>query len=90
MFKVITLLSLVVGISHSLLSSNPIYPISAIAEDLLVDANAIIRNYETTFVVKNEGNAVKTIKKTISILNKKGDDENILQVPYSQQIKITT
>lgn len=49
------------------------YPASTIPEDLKTNANAVIRNYNESFIQNDINNAVYKANKVITILNKKGD-----------------
>lgn len=84
MKKLITLLVL---ISVRTFSQN--YAISEIPEELKKDANAVIRNISSEYVIKAEDNIELKKKIIISILNKAGESVSYVYIPYDKYSKIS-
>jgi hypothetical protein len=84
MKKLITLLVL---ISVRTFSQN--YAISEIPEELKKDANAVIRNISSEYVIKAEDNIELKKKIIISILNKADESVSYVYIPYDKYSKIS-
>lgn len=58
------------------------YPVYSISQDLQQNANAVIRHYETVYTVESPTNAVKYVKKVVTVLNEEGDNHAALHLSY--------
>ena len=74
-------------ISVRMLSQN--YGISEIPEELKKDANAVIRNISSEYVIKAENSIELKKKIIISILNKAGEGNSYVYIPYDKYSKIS-
>ncbi|WP_084403468.1 DUF3857 domain-containing protein [Epilithonimonas caeni] len=81
------LITLFVVISVRMLSQN--YGISEIPEELKKDANAVIRNISSEYVIKAENSIELKKKIIISILNKAGEGNSYVYIPYDKYSKIS-
>lgn len=72
---------------HQLHAQNR-YPIRDIPADLLKNADVVVREYSLTFDVKNEGEAVETEHKVVTLLNNAAADQNDREIPYDEFRKI--
>lgn len=73
--------------SVRMLSQN--YGISLIPEELKIDANAVVRNYSSEYIIKGADNMEIKEKKVISILSKAGDRFSYIHIPYDKASKIS-
>ena len=73
--------------SNLLFSQN--YAVSAIPENLLHKANAVVRNDETTIDINAIDNMVQTYNKTITILNKSGENFSNIRIPYDKSVSVS-
>jgi hypothetical protein len=64
------------------------YPVFAIPEPLLENANAVLRRHETVFDVKSVSEATEKVLYAITILNENAKDEAIVRVPYDKLNKV--
>ncbi len=65
------------------------YAISEIPEELKKDANYVVRNISSEYVIKAENNIELKKKIIISILNKAGEDGSYVYIPYDKYSKIS-
>ena len=70
-----------------MLSQN--YSTSEIPEGLKKDANAVVRNYSSEYIIKGADNMEIKEKKVISILNKAADRFSYVHIPYDKSSKIS-
>jgi hypothetical protein len=76
-------------ISISLFSAGEIkFPASEIPAELLVNANAVIRQWDRTYSVINKGHAKMTEHFVITILNKSADKRAAFSESYSKLLKM--
>ncbi len=64
------------------------YKASAIPDPLKPNAHAVIRRSETVYTVKSLGEAIERTHTIITILDKEGDEQATLRVPYDKLSKI--
>lgn len=67
----------------------PSYPVSTIPEELLKNANAVIRNSECTFEIISETKAKETINYAITILKEGAIDKASLSIFYNKILKVS-
>ena len=76
------------GLTTPALASDPPadnkYPVSAIPDPLLKEANAVLRRHETVYTVQSVREATKKVFYAITILNEKGKDHATLHVFYDK------
>ncbi len=60
-----------------------------IPENLLHKANAVVRNDETTIDINAIDNMVQTYNKTITILNKSGENFSSIRIPYDKSVSVS-
>ena len=65
------------------------YAVSAIPENLLHKANAVVRNDETIIDINAIDNMVQTYNKTITILNKSGENFSSIRIPYDKSVSVS-
>ncbi|MNK83767.1 hypothetical protein D3C87_1035930 [compost metagenome] len=65
------------------------YAISEIPEELKKDANVVVRNYSSEYVIKSVDNMEVKERKIISILNKAGEKFSYVRIPYDKQSKVS-
>lgn len=65
------------------------WAVSTIPAAMTIHADAVLRDDETTFIVKSPGEAVERVRQVITILNKNADDKARLLVPYDRFSKVT-
>lgn len=65
------------------------YAISEIPEELKKDANAVVRNSSSEYVIKSESSIELKKKTVISILNKAGDNLSYVYIPYDKYSRIS-
>lgn len=70
------------------LQAQETYHISNIPQDLLTNANAVVRISSTEIIVKNEGRATINRKMAITILNKAGNDHSSEALHYDKFIDV--
>ncbi len=70
------------------LGDEPVYPFYGIPDALLKNANAVIRNSETSYNIISDRKVVMKVKNAITILNKNGDDYSRFIAFYNDNIKI--
>ena len=78
---------LAVMMSIQMFSQN--YGISEIPEELKKDANAVVRNISSEYVIKAENSLELKKKIAISILNKAGDGSSYVYIPHDKYTKIS-
>ena len=76
-------------LSFSALLFSQNYAVSAIPENLLHKANAVVRNDETTIDINAIDNMVQTYNKTITILNKSGENFSSIRIPYDKSVSVS-
>ncbi|TAG05233.1 MAG: DUF3857 domain-containing protein [Cytophagia bacterium] len=76
----------------SLLAQNNNYSIhslrNSVSAFLLENADAIIRNEETQFIIQDKGQGIIKVKYVCTILNKDGDDEGVITLSQGKLEKI--
>jgi len=82
MKQALLLIALAAGITGAAAQQN--YDVSLIPKDLLIHANSVIRDEETSIDVKDLDNAVVHIKKSVTILNRNGDDNAHIDIYYDK------
>lgn len=65
------------------------YPVSAITDSLLTDANSVVRLYTTEIQVKDPQNATAHYHEVYTVLNKKADD-NLIFTSYNSSFRSLT
>jgi hypothetical protein len=60
------------------------YELGLIPKELLMHANSVVRNEETTIEVKDPDNAVVRVKKAVTVLNSNGDDNARIVIYYDK------
>jgi len=65
------------------------YAVSEIPEELKKDANAVVRNISSEYLIKAENSIEVKQKAIISILNKAGDGGSYVYIPYDKYSKIS-
>ena len=65
------------------------YPAASIDSSLRKGANAVCREYNLEFELRNDGKAIERVHKVITILNKNGDDFSELIIPYDKSKKVS-
>lgn len=65
------------------------YAISEIPEELKKDANAVVRNNSSEYVIKSENQIELKKKIVISILSKAGDNVSYVYIPYDKYSRIS-
>lgn len=64
------------------------YAVSAIPDELKEKAHAVVREYKTSFFVKDIGVAVTKVEGAITILDEKGEMHSTLVIPYNKFTKV--
>jgi hypothetical protein len=64
------------------------YPVSEIPPEMIKEAQVVIREYQTEIKIISKGEAVKKVKKVITILNDKGREGGFLGIGYDRFIKV--
>lgn len=72
------------------LNAQGVYDVSKIPADLKTNAAVVIRNEEMIYEVKDPGNASKTYKKVVTILNKNGEDASNMWEHYDNFSSISS
>ncbi len=75
-------------LSH-IFAADTTYKVNQIPEDLLINAKAVIRNSHIEFEIKSRSRAIKTVKYAITILNKNGIRNSILEKYYDKFSRIS-
>jgi hypothetical protein len=70
------------------LSAQEQYPVTDIPLHLLKNANAVVRQYEVIFEVKNIGEAIETEEKVFTVLNQNGAKQSEVYFGYNSLIEI--
>ncbi|KAA9340781.1 DUF3857 domain-containing transglutaminase family protein [Adhaeribacter soli] len=65
------------------------YQVSAIPEELTRNADAVLRQDELVFTVKDQRNATQKVHYAITILNKNAASYSTLAIPYDKFTKVT-
>ncbi|MFC0343984.1 hypothetical protein [Epilithonimonas hispanica] len=81
------LITLFVLISIKMFSQN--YAVSEIPEELKKDANYVVRNNSSEYIIKAENNIELKKKIIISILSKAGEGGSYVYIPYDKYSKIS-
>lgn len=74
-------------ISVKMLSQN--YPISEIPEELKKDANAVIRNSNSQYIINSQNDMEVIEKKVISIINSAGEKYSYVYIPYDRSRRVS-
>lgn len=74
-------------VSVKMLSQN--YAISEIPEEFKKDANAVVRNYSSEYIIKAQDDMEIKEKKVISILNKAADKFAYVYIPYDKTTRVS-
>ena len=80
---------LLIFIPSYLIGGEPVYPVKDIPDSLLKNANAVIRNIETSYDIVSKKKAIIKIKEATTILNKNGDKYSMLLTFYNKNMKIS-
>ncbi len=72
-----------------LIDAESVYPVKDIPDSLLKNANAVIRNSETSYKVISDKRAILHIEKAITILNKNGKDYALFITFYNKNLKLS-
>lgn len=81
------LITLFVLMSAKIFSQN--YAVSEINEELKKDANAVVRNYSSEYIIKAADDLEIKEKKVISILNKAADKFAYVNIPYDKTTRVS-
>lgn len=73
----------------SVISSAQEYAASGIPEELKKNAYAVVRNDNTIITINDIDEMVTNVNKTITILNKSGDDFSTVYIPYDKGVSIS-
>ncbi|RKE88845.1 transglutaminase-like putative cysteine protease [Epilithonimonas arachidiradicis] len=65
------------------------YAVSEIPEDLKKDANAVIRNISSHYIINSQNDMEINEKKVISILNSPGEKYSYVYIPYDRSRKVS-
>lgn len=65
------------------------WAVSTIPAAMTLNADAVLRYDESTFIVKAPGEAVRRVRQVITILNEKAEAKAKLDVPYDKFSKVT-
>ena len=65
------------------------YAISDLPEELKKDANAVVRDNSSSYIIKSENQIDSKKKIAVSILNKAGDNVSYVYIPYDKHTKIS-
>ena len=68
---------IILFIFQNIVSQNH-YPVDSIDDDLFINANAIVRDYNTDFTIVDHGNASLHVYMATTILNKAGEEQGVL------------
>jgi hypothetical protein len=82
---------LLLGITLGLIASakeDPVYPVSAIPEDMKTGMYAVIREQESIFSIHSTNSSTYKVRIVITILNSKADDQASLTLGYDKFSKI--
>ncbi len=71
-----------------LIGGEPVYPFYDIPDTLLKNANAVVRNSETTYNIVSNRKVEMKVKKAVTILNKNGDEYSRFIGFYNDNMKI--
>ena len=82
MKKALLMVLLIAGWAGARAQDN--YEVSLIPKELLLHANSVVRNEETSIEVKNLDNAVEHVKKAVTVLNVNGDDNAHIAIYYDK------
>jgi hypothetical protein len=63
------------------------YSVENIPKDLLLNADAVIRNMDIRFSIKNPGQATYTVSIAVTILNQRGRYLGVMNLPYDKSSK---
>lgn len=82
MRRILTILPLLLLCTMAMAQTN--YDISSLPKALLPYASAVVRNEEITTEVKDLDYTIYHVKRAITVLNKNGDDQIGLDIPYNK------
>ena len=74
--------------SFPLMADKSSFPVSSVNEDLITEANIIVRKYDIDFEVHSVGKAVKRFHRVVTLLNETAKDQAHLIVGYDHSIKV--
>ncbi len=83
--KLLLATGLLLGAS-TLRASDGVYPVSKIAPELKEKAHAVVRMHQTTFTVKNLGEATTKVRYAVTLLNEHAKSHASLEVHYNKQL----
>ncbi len=90
LFKTLVLFAIGIMISQGIQAAELKYPVSAIPQELVKDAHAVVRLYEEQFTVKSSDRGIRREKKVITILSPKGIVHATEVVGYDKHTKIVS
>jgi len=82
MKRTLLIIALSTGLINAKAQQN--YETGLISKDLLTHANSVVRDEETSIEVKDLDNAVKRVKKVVTVLNAKGDNNAHIIIYYDK------
>lgn len=85
--KTLTSFVFMLLLAFSLTAKDKFYPVNSIPEVLLENSNSVVRNSEVVLEVFAEDKIEYRIKEVITILNKNGDSDGVLYIPYDSNRK---
>lgn len=65
------------------------YAVSIIPEELMKNANSVIREHKVSYTINSEKEVIKQQTYAITILNQKADNQAVVLIPYNTAEKIT-
>jgi hypothetical protein len=68
--------------------AQPNYDVSLIPKELMPYASAVVRSEETSYEVKDLDNVIYHLKRVVTVLNKNGDEEGEIEVPYDKNTSV--
>ncbi len=85
--KTLTLFVFMLFLAFSMTAKDRFYPVNTIPEELFENSNSVVRNRKVILEVFAEDKIEYRIKEVITILNKNGDSEGVLYIPYDSNRK---
>ena len=82
MKRTLLIIALSTGLINAKAQQN--YETGLISKDLLTHANSVVRDEETSIEVKDFDNAVERVKKVVTVLNAKGDNNAHIIIYYDK------
>jgi len=74
-------------LAFSMTAKDRFYPVNTIPEELFENSNSVVRNRKVILEVFAEDKIEYRIREVITILNKNGDSEGVLYIPYDSNRK---